>query len=261
MSNDVGPFVVAALRFSFALMLVYLWAKVEKVDLRYRNGDFWLVLPLVCLFVIQIFMFNAAAKYTTSARVGVILNSYPFWVALLSGLFFKEDKLTVKKLVGASVAITGVLAIFQESFFGQQLLFKGDVLVFFSSWMLTGIILVQKWILKHDIHPTKILIYEFLLSIPIFVVAAFIFDNPLAFEPSGINMLSLIYQGVVVGGVVFIAWQLLLKRYSPARLSSFFFLVPVFAVLFGYLFLQEALTSGLWIGLGLISTGVYFVNR
>ena len=261
-SNDMGAITAAALRFTIAFFCILLWVKFRKINIGYEKGDFSLYFPIGLCFLLQILLFNLSSKYTDSGRVGVILNVYPFWVTVISGFIFAEDKHTFKGMAGALVAVCGVIFIFKDSFFAGGTLFKGDLLSLISSIVLAVGIVFQKRALRKDAEPMKVLLYPMVVSLAGYYIFAFVFDEtPFS---SGFNMLNfamLLFQGAIVGGIVFILWQYMLREYNPSQLSSFFFLVPFFTVLFGYIFLNEPLKTGLGIGLVMISSGIYFINR
>jgi drug/metabolite transporter (DMT)-like permease len=58
----------------------------------------------------------------------------------------------------------------------------------------------------------------------------------------------------------YFVWFKLIHRYAVSKLSAFTFFTPVFAVLFGILFLKEEFTLSLMIGLPMVCLGIYFVN-
>ena len=260
-TNGEDPFALGAYRFFISLFIIFIFCSRHKIALGINFREFLWLLPIPLLFVSQIATLNFSARYTTSARIGVILNIYPFWVALLSGLIFKEDPLHWRKLAGALLAVGGMFFIFRESFFAKNQLFVGDFLIFISSILLSLNVLWHKVLYNRDWNYMKVIFQEFLWSVPVFFILGLIFDHPLRFNFSNLeNMISLLFQGVIIGGFVFMGWNYLLNRLQPAVLSSFFFFVPVFSMIFGYFLLGEPLTAGLWIGMGLIAAGVYFEN-
>lgn len=261
MVNGVTPFTVGALRFTSSMVLVFIWAKITGVGLGYQKGDLLRFLPMVAFFVSQISLFNLASKYSNSGRIGVLLTTYPFWLALVSGFFFKDDKQTLLRIVGAGVALVGVICIFSDNFFTGNVTLKGDVIILISALLVPGTIIVQRKLLNAGQHPIKVLHYQLVFSVLCFYFLMFIFERPFSFELIPANLFSILYQGMIVGGVSFIGWQHMLKKYTPSRLSSFFFLVPCFSVLFGSLILHEPMTWGLGIGLALIAIGIYIENR
>ena len=59
----------------------------------------------------------------------------------------------------------------------------------------------------------------------------------------------------------YLAWMWMLARYPATKMSSFVFLTPVFALLFGAGWLGEPITAGLVAALGLVAVGIVLVNR
>ena len=53
----------------------------------------------------------------------------------------------------------------------------------------------------------------------------------------------------------------MLGRYPATRISAFVFLTPVFALMFGGLWLGEAITTPLLMSLALVAVGIVLVNR
>ena len=53
----------------------------------------------------------------------------------------------------------------------------------------------------------------------------------------------------------------MLGRYPATRISAFVFLTPVFALLFGSLWLHEPVTINLLISLAMVAAGIMLVNR
>ena len=74
-------------------------------------------------------------------------------------------------------------------------------------------------------------------------------------------MLALLYQGVVIAGVCFVGWTMLLKHHSPGTLSMFGFTAPLFGIFLSALFFGEAITARLWIGLVAVTAGILLVTR
>jgi drug/metabolite transporter (DMT)-like permease len=72
---------------------------------------------------------------------------------------------------------------------------------------------------------------------------------------------SLIIQAAVGGFASYLTWMWLLGRYPATLLSSFVFLTPVFALLFGAWWLGEPITVSLVAALVLVGLGIVLVNR
>jgi len=72
---------------------------------------------------------------------------------------------------------------------------------------------------------------------------------------------TLLYNGVGSSALAYVIWFYLLRSRSSAEVTSYVFLVPVFAVLFGALVLGEVLGPITLAGGALVLLGIYLVNR
>ena len=72
---------------------------------------------------------------------------------------------------------------------------------------------------------------------------------------------SIALQTVVGAFASYLAWMWLLRHYPATRMSSFTFLTPVFALVFGVVLLGEPLTLQLVIALAGVAAGIVLVNR
>ena len=66
---------------------------------------------------------------------------------------------------------------------------------------------------------------------------------------------------MVVATISYITWFWLLQRNRASVLHSFTFFAPLFGVLFGGLLLGDRLPFLLLLGLVLVGSGIYLVNR
>jgi drug/metabolite transporter (DMT)-like permease len=71
---------------------------------------------------------------------------------------------------------------------------------------------------------------------------------------------ALAYLGIVGTVVAFVWYYDGIRRIGPTRTSIFNNLVPVFAVLFSVLILQEQVSWYTWLGGAMVIGGVLFVN-
>jgi len=73
--------------------------------------------------------------------------------------------------------------------------------------------------------------------------------------------LSLIYLGVFPTGIAWLLRFMILKRNGLVFQSQVAYLIPIFGVILGYLFLNELVTSKILISLFIVILGIYFVKK
>ena len=73
---------------------------------------------------------NTALTMTYASNVGIIVACAPFFVAVIVGIFFKNEKPGVNFFVGFVIAIIGIAMISMNGAKSLHLNPKGDMLVF-----------------------------------------------------------------------------------------------------------------------------------
>jgi drug/metabolite transporter (DMT)-like permease len=81
------------------------------------------------------------------------------------------------------------------------------------------------------------------------------------FAFSAFAALSLLIQTAVGAFASYLAWMWMLGRYPATKISVFVFLTPLFALLFGSLWLNEPITASLVAAMALVAVGIVLVNR
>ncbi|KAF1066367.1 MAG: hypothetical protein GAK39_04938 [Variovorax sp.] len=72
---------------------------------------------------------------------------------------------------------------------------------------------------------------------------------------------SIALQTVIGAFASYLAWMWMLRHYPATQMSSFTFLTPLFALVFGVLLLSEPLTPQLVVALAGVAVGIVLVNR
>ena len=199
--------------------------------------------------------------YTDAARSGVFVYLSPFVVAVGAHFFLKDDRLTLMKTVGLIIAFVGlIIVLLGKPHTAKPTMLIGDILEIIAAFFWGATTLYIKRYMAEKVHPINTFLYQLFFSIPI------LFAVSLILEPtwvSSINLTiatSLFYQSVIVAFLSYFVWFKLIHRYAVSRLSAFTFFTPIFAVLFGTIFLKEEFTISLMIGLPMVCLGIFFVN-
>jgi drug/metabolite transporter (DMT)-like permease len=88
-----------------------------------------------------------------------------------------------------------------------------------------------------------------------------VWDGPRALlEAQPGTHLLLIWSGAAGTGLAFATWMFLLRRFDAANVSTFQYLIPLMAVVFAYILIDEQPSLGFLIGAGLIIAGVAIAN-
>jgi len=181
---------------------------------------------------------------TQASNASVIVSIAPILTALLSFLFLKEEKPSIRFFLGFLAAITGIFAI---SFSGATQLSlnpAGDILALLAaaSWAIYSILVkkISAWEYPTILITRRIFTYGILFMIPLLIKTDFSlnlqrFTNPL-------YLFNVLFLGVGASAACFVGWNYGIKLLGPLRSSVYIYLVPVITVISSILVLKESIT-------------------
>lgn len=242
------------------MLVILFWAASHRIQLMPQKGEFLSLLFLSAIFTMQIGLFNLGTKFTYASHATILINTHPFFTAAMAHFFILADELNIRKTLGLIVAFSGVLIIFRGNLDLQLSYLLGDLLVLISGFLLGSLNVLTKRLVQY-INSYRLLVWEMLLSLPIFFGLSFVFEDIDNYHFTYPALSAILYQGLVVGGFCFVAWTLILKQHSPSKLSVLFFATPLFGVLLSVIFLHEPITWNLAFGAVFVAVGIYIVNR
>ena len=95
------------------------------------------------------------------------------------------------------------------------------------------------------------------ISLPFMIITEFNSFSSFNFN----SLLSLFYLGLFPTAIAFVLRFHLISKAGPVFLSYVAYLIPVFAIFWGYIFLKETISQDTFIGIILILFGVFLSQR
>lgn len=259
---EIPPMFQASLRLWGATALLWLWCLARGVPLFKRDGSLTAGLLAGSLFAAEFACIYIGLQHATASRLTVFLYTSPFWVAVLVPLWVKSEKLRGLQWAGLVCAFAGVVFALREGFSSNGMAtVLGDVLALAAGmlWGLTTVVIRASSLAK--ISAEKLLFYQLAVSAVTFPLLSLVLGEVWVWEFSPFVITSLFLQTVVGAFASYLAWMWMLGRYPVTKISVFVFLTPLFALLFGALWLKEVVTPGLLAALAAVAVGIVLVNR
>ena len=257
--SGVGVFTTAAIRFSIASLAIYLWARATGQSLAFKKGQFYQLLILAALFVVQLSLFYLGLSKSNASRGTLIANLLPFWVLFLAHFFIPGDRITRWKFLGILLGFSGVAFMFAEKKGVTADFRAGDLLILSATVIWACSVIYLKRIIS-AFSAVHITLYSMVFAVPIFFVEALLWDRPMIFKLNLPVIGAVLYQSLVTAAFGFVAWNTLLQKYGAVALHSFIFIMPIAGVALGGLVLGEPITAKILIALALIVAGILVVH-
>ncbi len=258
-TNDLGSSVLfAGIRFLFAGILVLIFGKALGVNLSIKGKNKWsriLSFGLVNTALHYMFAYMGLSNLPSSR--GTILDSMGgFLLIILSGLMFKEDKLSYKKIIGCVFGLFGIVLIniapLDELFSGIS--FKGDGFILINAcFAALGGIMTRK--ISEKVNITAATGYGMLFGGLIMIALGFALGikSKWHFTFKGILILAAL---ILISALCFEIYNMLLAYHPISKVAIFNALIPVLGVMFSSLILGEPfrwqyLAAGISVALGI----------
>jgi drug/metabolite transporter (DMT)-like permease len=175
----------------------------------------------------------APANHQAALGPGVV----PAWVAVLGFLVFAR-KPSPRLIAGATLCVIGVLALAGWSFAGRNpAVLAGDAM-FLAASALGALYVLQlrKWGVSAIQAAAIVSLYSALIVVPWHLVSA---TEPLWRVGATQLLWQVLWQGVLIGGVAFVALNHSIAKLGAERSSAMSALVPILTALLAVLFLGE----------------------
>ncbi|CAN0897363.1 WAT1-related protein At3g02690, chloroplastic [Linum grandiflorum] len=262
-----GPFFVASFRLIPSGFLLVAFAAATGRP--FPSGiNAWLSITLFAIIDASCFQgFLAEGLEKTAAGLGsVIIDSQPLTVAVLAALLFGES-IGLVGAIGLFLGIVGLLllegpALSYEGT-GFSLLGSGELWMLLAAQsMAVGTVMVR-WVSKYS-DPVMATGWHMVIGgLPL--VAISILNNDPAFNGSlndlaASDILALLYTSIFGSAVSYGVYYYNATKGSLLTLSSLTFLTPVFASIFGFLYLGETFAPVQLAGAAVTLVAIYMVN-
>jgi drug/metabolite transporter (DMT)-like permease len=243
--REVPPFLLAALRFLIAGLILYLWMLAQGE--RSPSIRQWMSVFLLALLI---FVFDYGLLFWAEQRVpsgiaAVMMATIPVFMALAEIIFLRTQQLTLRLSVALLIGIGGVAVLMSRSLNlgGAPVDRAGAVALIFAaiSWSISST-LTRKLPLpasKVMSSGAQMLAGGILLTLAAATLGEFRNFHPAAVSRAAwLALLYLIVAGSILG---FTAYVWLIHHQSPTKVGTYAYVNPVVAVLLGYFFGGEAL--------------------
>ncbi len=263
-SREIPPLWQASLRMAGATALLWLWCQFRGVKLFQRDGSLKGGLLVGLLFAAEFCFIYLGLQYTSASRLTVFLYTSPFWVALLLPRFVAAETLRKVQWIGLLIAFSAVGVAFSEGFLHSSPVagqWRGDAMGLAAGmfWGLTTLAIRTTKVAT--VQAEKSLFYQLGVTAVVCPVVSLALGETWGFDYSAMVWGSLFLQTAVGAFASYLAWMWMLRHYPATQMSTFTFLTPLFALIFGVVLLGEPLTLQLVLALVGVAAGIVLVSR
>ncbi len=244
---------------AFLIFLVYFIYK--RFTISFSEFNYYLFMSLVGIVIPFIAIINGQ-KNIDSAMAGILMATMPISTIILSHFFLDDEKMNNRKFIGFIISFFGVfILIYRDNLFNTgslSLTLESQLLVILGSTLYSfAAIYGKKYKITNPINASTgtILFATFFMTIYLLF-----FDTT---QPNITNLLlntNILLLGVLCTAIATVIYFQILQTSGASFLSIMNFLIPLWAILFGILILNDDFSWNYIFGLIVILFGIKLAN-
>ena len=243
----------------FLVALIYFLFKRFSISLAQVN--YYLFMSLVGI-VIPFIAIITGQKNIDSAMAGILMATMPISTILLSHLFLDDEKMNKQKFIGFIISFLGVfILIYRDDLFIENSIsetFESQLLVILGATLYAFAAIYGK---KYKITDPLSASTGTILFATFFMTIYLIFIDQS--KPSYSNLLldmNILLLGVLCTAIATVIYFQILQSEGASFISMMNFLIPLWAILFGIIILNDQFSWNYILGLLVILFGIKLAN-
>lgn len=260
--QDLSPILFGAIRFTLCGLLVlattYKWEKGVSI----QKKDFWKV-AWVGILGIGIYqaLWSVGLNLTSASNSALILSTTPIWGALYVHLVEKES-VRKKQYFFMMISLFGVILVILKPtarlHFSLDTL-TGDLLTLIAAFCAAVFLSVWSKPLLKIYSPLRLMGYCMMIGSLVLWLAVPFLATPVAFNKVGAASWRALAYAIILPGIIgHVSYYGGIEKLGVTRSMVYLYLIPLWAILFNYLWMGEKvfpqqILGGLFILLGVHS--------
>ncbi len=255
-----GPVTIALLRTFFGAIPVVGLCLVQKIKIEAFSKDwYWFAAIGMINLVIPFFLIAYGMQKVQSNLAAILMASTPLSATVLAHFFTNNEKINLIKILGVLIGFSGIVFLFSDNILINESNFTSALLILIGStfYVVGGLLTIKISNKKNENVTASILIWGTLFLIPITIFT----EKPWNLNPSIDSTISLIYLGVVATGLAWLLRFRILKTNGLVFQAQVAYLIPIFGIILGYIFLKELITPKVLVSVVAVIIGIYLVKK
>ena len=255
-----GPLTVAFLRIFLGAILIVIICFLKNIKIEAFSKDwYWFAIIGFVNLVIPFFLIAYGVQKIQSNLAAILMSTTPLSSTILGHFYTKNEKFNFVKTIGILIGFAGIIYLFSDNILINENNFLSAILILLGStcYVIGGVLTLKISKKRNENVTGSILIWATLILLPL----TFIIELPSQIIPSFNSSVSVIYLGIVPTGIAWLLRFRILKKNGLIFQSQVSYLIPIFGIFLGYVFLKELITYKVLISLIAVVIGIYFVRK
>ena len=254
--TDFSPFLVAFGRISLASIFLLFVVFFKKLKFP-KDTKSWFILILAGILnnAIPFYLISWGQQYISGSTAAIMLSFGPFIALILSHFTTHDEKFSIYKLLSVALGFMGVLILLggdivsknSDALFGQLAVLLATV-----GYITSGLLIRKLGKINTIVCSTSMLLTGTLVMIPFIPI-----NELLNIKVINLSTYSVVYLALLPTAIASLFRVRLVQNVGIQFMSQVAYLIPIFAIFWSWIFLDEIPKLLAWIALSLILSGLY----
>ena len=252
---ELGPIALVNIRLAVA-GLIFIPFLLQQKYLKHFRRNLKNILVLSVINTALPFSLFAYASLESSSNMLSILNGTTAIMAVVISTIWLKIRLNFFQIMGVFIGLFGIVVLANPD--NVYISMKATIFCLSAAFCYA---LSANYIQKFAYKTNTIVLIGWSLVIASVLLLPITFFNLPSQSPSNNVIFSILWLGVISTGVAFLGYVRLIEKVGAVKTATVAYFIPVFGVIWGYVFLGEPITLQILIGMILILIGIVFTNK
>ena len=255
-----GPVTIAFLRILLGAIPVVGLCFFKKIKIEAFSRDwYWFAAIGIINLVIPFFLIAYGVQKVQSNLAAILMASTPLSATVLAHFFTNNEKINFIKVLGVMIGFSGIVFLFSDNILINENNIISALLILGGStfYVIGGLLTLKVSNKKNENVTASILIWATIFLLPITAYT----EQPWNLNPRLDSTISLVYLGVFSTGLAWLMRFRILKNNGLVFQAQVAYLIPIFGIILGYIFLNEIITPKVIVAVIAVVIGIYFVKK
>ena len=261
--EGLPPFGGAALRFTIALVLLFLYAKLNKISLKMNRKIFVVVaFSAFLMYPIDYGLIYWGEQYLSAGVTAIFFATFPLFTGIWATFLFRNEKFHWNKFIGLTLAIVGIAIVFLDQLlitqFEQTVVMGTLAIILGAAGGSMSVVIIKKYLT--GVNSVSLSFHQMLQGVIYLMFFSLVAENYSDFHPNLRVILAVVYLGLFGSAIAFALYYWLLQKVSAISLSLIIYITPIVAIVVDYFMFDQVIKIRAIIGMIIIFSGIAFVE-
>ena len=201
------------------------------------------------------FTMFSLASFGSDSNMLAILNATTAFNTMIIAYFWLSEDVSLKQLTGLIMGFIGVVILVNPDSSSTSLISAIFCLLGAACYSFSTV-----FIQKNSAKTNKLVLIGWSIIFSAFLMIPMTLIYPPLSMPSFDAFLSVLWLGGVSTGLAFLGYVRLIEKIGAVKTSTVAYFLPIFGIIWGYIFLDEVITLSIVIGCLTILLGVFLAT-